>query len=137
MRYLLDANVLSEPLRPRPNATILRLLLENQDEIATAATVFHELRYGALRLVSSRRRRDLELHIDRVIRSNIPILPYDAAAAEWHAAERARLVSIGRTPPFIDGQIAAIAATNGLTLVSANLADFSAFEGLRLEDWRS
>ena len=60
-------------------------------------------------------------------------VPRDAAAVP----ETARLVSIGMTPPFIDGQIAAIAATNGLTLVSANLADFSVFEGLQLEDWRS
>jgi tRNA(fMet)-specific endonuclease VapC len=31
--------------------------------------------------------------------------------------------------------IASIAATNGLTLVTRNVADFSAFQGLRLENW--
>jgi tRNA(fMet)-specific endonuclease VapC len=38
-------------------------------------------------------------------------------------------------PPFADGQIASIAATRDLTLVTANVADFERFEGLRVEDW--
>ena len=47
-----------------------------------------------------------------------------------------RLAQIGRTPPFADGQIAAVAATNGLCLVTFNRDDYAAFRGLRLEDWR-
>ena len=43
----------------------------------------------------------------------------------------------GRTPPYIDGQIAAIAVTNGCTLVTHNVADFAAFEGLQVENWFS
>ncbi|MFN8635054.1 MAG: hypothetical protein U0893_14455 [Chloroflexota bacterium] len=65
------------------------------------------------------------------------ILPYDSAAADWHARERARLAAIGQTPPFVDGQIAAIAVTNGLTLVTANVADFRAFAELIVVDWSS
>ena len=54
----------------------------------------------------------------------------------WHAKERARLTQIGRTPPFADGQIAAVAITNGLSLVTFNRDDYAAFQDLRLEDWR-
>ncbi len=32
--------------------------------------------------------------------ASFPILEYDSAAAEWHAAERARLEKAGETPPF-------------------------------------
>ena len=64
------------------------------------------------------------------------ILPYDESAADWHAAERARLVSAGKTPSFADGQIAAIAKTNDLILVTLNLADYADFRDLALEDWR-
>ncbi|HZQ98784.1 MAG TPA: hypothetical protein VFC93_08205 [Chloroflexota bacterium] len=67
----------------------------------------------------------------------MPILPYDEAAAGWHAMERARLAAHGRTLPFVDGQIAAIAQTNNLVLVTANAADFRDFAGLTIEDWRS
>jgi tRNA(fMet)-specific endonuclease VapC len=65
----------------------------------------------------------------------MPILPYDADAAQWHARERARLATAGKIPPFADGQIAAIARVNGLTLVSANLSDYAHFDGLRVLDW--
>ncbi len=45
------------------------------------------------------------------------------------------LVNEGRTPASVDGQIAAIAAVNGLTLTTQNVTDFTAFEGLDVEDW--
>ncbi|MGZ5432871.1 MAG: hypothetical protein ACXW4P_26715 [Thermoanaerobaculia bacterium] len=66
----------------------------------------------------------------------IPILAYDRVAAEWHAAERARLVGRGQTPSFADGQIAAIARVNELTLVTFNDADFRRFQGVRVVTWR-
>ena len=81
--------------------------------------------------------RPVERYIVEVVLPRIPILPYDASAADWHAAERVRLAAIGRTPPFVDGQIAAIAATSGLVLVTANLSDHQAFSGLQLTDWRT
>jgi len=58
-------------------------------------------------------------------------------APVWPARERARLSKAGRRPPFVDGQIAAIAATNGLVLVTANPKDFTVFRGLEVTDWRS
>jgi len=64
-----------------------------------------------------------------------PILPYDEAGAEWHGEERARLDSIGRPAPFVDGQIAAIAHVHGLVLVTGNHQDFDCFKGLTLENW--
>jgi tRNA(fMet)-specific endonuclease VapC len=65
------------------------------------------------------------------------VLPYDEKSAEWHAVERARLIAEGRTPAFVDGQIAAVAATQGLTLVTLNRADYRNYRGLDLEDWSS
>ncbi len=63
------------------------------------------------------------------------ILPYDERAAEWHAKERARLSLKGRTPSFVDGQIAAIAKVNGLVLVTRNTTDFKSFSKLVIENW--
>jgi tRNA(fMet)-specific endonuclease VapC len=63
------------------------------------------------------------------------LLPYDREAALWHAVERARLASQGRTPPFIDGQIAAVAVVNNLILVTRNTAGFADFAGLTVENW--
>jgi tRNA(fMet)-specific endonuclease VapC len=65
------------------------------------------------------------------------VAPYDSEAARWHAAERARLVAAGRTPPAVDGEIASIAATLNCVLVTANVADFASYRGLEVADWRS
>jgi len=75
------------------------------------------------------------LQVFDVVRPTIPILFYDDRAAQWHADERARLTRLGKTPSFADGQIAAIAAVNKLTLVTANTADFENFSSLDIENW--
>jgi tRNA(fMet)-specific endonuclease VapC len=135
-RYLLDTTVLSEGAKPRPNQRVMTRVHANDGETAIAAPSFHEFLYGIQRLPVSRRRAQLERYFSAYIARAVMILPYDAKAAEWHAAERARLVALGRTPPFVDGQIAAVAATQGLILVTFNVRDFQAFEGLQTEDWR-
>jgi tRNA(fMet)-specific endonuclease VapC len=133
--YLLDTNVVSEPLRPKPSGGLLRKLQRHEQEIAIASIVWHELRFGAARLPSSRRREIIERYLDEVVLTAIPILAYDRPAAEWHANERARLASRGETPSFADGQIAAIAHVHDLTVVTFNEADFRRFEGLKVTRW--
>jgi tRNA(fMet)-specific endonuclease VapC len=112
-------------------------LAEAATSIATASVVWHELQFGAARLRPSTRRRLIESYLVEVVRTSLPILPYDERAAHWHAVERTRLVADGRTPPFVDGQIAAIAVVNQLVLVTANVGDYSAFSALNVEDWRA
>ena len=106
-----------------------------QQELVTAAPVWHELQFGCYRMPLSRKREILELFLEEVISRNLPILPYDEQASRWHALERARLSVTGKPPSFVDGQIAAITVTNGLTLVTRNHNDFRFFSGLRMEDW--
>lgn len=136
-RYLLDTNVLSEPPGAAPNPGVVKRFQRHQLHIATASVVWNELLYGCQRLPPSKRRDTLQGYIDEALRPSLPILPYDTAAAEWHARERARLEKAGTSRPFVDGQIAAIAHVNGLVLVTANVKDFRFFEGLVVEDWRS
>lgn len=135
LSYLLDTNVVSEPLRPEPNAYVLERLEQYEAEIAIASVVWHELLYGTYRLPPSAKRTAIEAYLNDVVALSFPILPYDPQAAQWHANERARLVSLGKTPPFADGQIAAIARINNLTLVTANTSDFSTFQELQVENW--
>lgn len=136
LRYLLDTNVISEPLRPQPDARTLARVRQHQAEIAIAAVVWHELWYGCERLPPSARRSTIEHYLVQVVAATIPVLPYDEMAARWHGQERDRLVALGRTPPFADGHIAAIAYTQQLVLATFNTADYADFAGLTLEDWR-
>jgi tRNA(fMet)-specific endonuclease VapC len=135
--YLLDTNVISEPLRPAPNQDVLEKLRMFQDKLAISAITWHELWYGCQRLPASARRTGIERYLTEVVAPSMVILPYDEGAARWHASERARLAARGQMPPFADGQIAAIVVVNELALVTFNLQDYRGFTGLRLEDWRS
>ena len=137
LKFLLDTNIISEPLRPVPAASVLTHLQAHQNEIAIAAVVWHELWFGCYRLPLSARRTAVENYLQQVVGPNLPLLPYDEKAAEWHASERARLTAIGKPPPFADAQIAAIAVVNNLTFVTFNLKDYASFQGLQLVDWRS
>lgn len=135
LQFLLDANVMSEPLRPAPRISVVRKLRRHRNEVAIASVVWHELRYGLERMPPSRRRDTYAEYFDTVVLS-MPILDYDYTAADWHARERARLARRGQTPPYVDGQIAAIARTNDLTLVTFNDVDFQRFNGLRIVTWK-
>ena len=133
--FLLDTNAISEPLRPNPNPGLLKRILDNEGQIAIASVVWHELLYGCRRLPESKRREVIEQYLFDVVLPTIPILPYDTRAAQWHAGERARLMRLGQSPSFADGQIAATAAVNDLILVTANTADFANFDSLLVENW--
>jgi tRNA(fMet)-specific endonuclease VapC len=135
LRYLLDTSIVSAPVRTKPDGAIVRRLDEHGRECAIAAPVWHELTYGCRRLPKGRRRVALESYLRDVVRASFPVLPYDEASAGWHGEERARLESLGRPAPFVDGQIAAIAHTNGLILVTTNTKDFARFTDLTVENW--
>ncbi|MCK6382945.1 MAG: type II toxin-antitoxin system VapC family toxin [Rhodocyclaceae bacterium] len=135
LRYLLDTNILSEAVRASPDAKVMAQLRRHGDRIATSAITWHELHHGLALMPPSRKRTAVAAYLESLARAGLPVLPYAAEAAEWHARERARLTAAGRTPPFVDGQIAAIAQANGLTLVTRNTADFRQFSGLKIQNW--
>ena len=91
MKYLLDTNIVSEPLRPAPNPKVMTRLKRHSGELAIASLVWHELWFGCQRLPVSTKRTVIEKYLNEVVAVSMSILPYDQAAVEWHAAERARL----------------------------------------------
>lgn len=133
---LLDTNAVAEAVRPTPNAGFIGRLRANEAKVAIASVTLHEALYGIERLPGGKRKQMLRAYMRDVL-AKMPVLPYDAKAAEWHARERVRLEAAGRPIPYADGQIAAVAVVHGLTLVTANVRDFRDVEGLRVEDWRT
>ena len=118
-----------------PNPLMVERISANADRSAIAAPVWHELVFGSRRLPSGKRRKALESYLNDVVLASFAILPYDEAAATWHGVERYRLARIGRPAPYVDGQIAAIAKSRELTLVTANVKDFAGFRDISVEDW--
>lgn len=134
-RFLLDTAIVSSPISKKPNAEVVKRLAEHGHECAVAAPVWNELTYGCERMPKGKRRDALETYLNDVVLASFVVLSYDQAAAHWHGVERARLEKLGKPAPFVDGQIAAIAHANDLTLVTPNVKDFSRFKGLKIDNW--
>jgi tRNA(fMet)-specific endonuclease VapC len=134
MTFLLDTNIFAALSQPKPHRGVERAFARHAGEVLTASVVVHEMWFGIERLPSCRRRTELERFMTEVV-AGVRVLPYGERAARWHAIERARLTTAGRPPPFLDGQIAAIAAVHDATVVSGNAAHFEPFEGLRVANW--
>jgi tRNA(fMet)-specific endonuclease VapC len=135
LRYLLDTSTLSATIAAKPDASVVRRLSQRSAHCAIASVVWNELVYGCERLASGKRKSELEAFLNEVVLTSFPVLSYDTDAASWHGAERARLERAGKRAPYVDGQIAAIAVVNDLTLVTANAKDFAGFRELDVEDW--
>lgn len=132
--WLLDTNVLSEAMRAAPDAAVMANMARYQGEMAIAAPVLHELRFGWLRLPVGKRRDGIGHFVQGTV-GKLPVLPYDAEAARIHAELRAQREQAGQPFPFVDGQIAAIAMAHGATLVTRNMRDFAGLPGLRITNW--
>lgn len=123
MKYLVDANVLSEPTKPEPDPAVVDWLRKNEPEIVVDPVVLGEIRFGILLLPRGRRRRKLEAWFDEGVR-RVQCLPWQAAnGLEW-AELLASLRASGRAMPIKDSLIASTALVHGLTVVTRNHTDF-------------
>jgi tRNA(fMet)-specific endonuclease VapC len=132
--YLLDTNTISEPSKQSQNAQVMAKLDKFQDKIAIPIFVIFEMIHGAYLLPESKKRTKILDYIESTV-FELKIFDYSIQAAEWNGKETARLQRIGKSPSYIDSQIAAIAKVNNLILVTRNTTDFEHFAGIQLENW--
>lgn len=135
VRYLLDTNVLSEPVVARPNPFVLNRIKAHGTSLAISSITWQEVLYGMLLLPAGKRRDQIEDYLFRRIRPALPIIGFEERAARWQAEQRASLRQAGKSPSYADSQVAAIAAVNELVLVTRNADDFADFQGLQIENW--
>lgn len=124
MRYLVDANVLSEPTRPEPHPGVLAWLRRHERRVAVDPVILGEIRYGILLLPSGDRRKRLEAWFDAGVR-RLLCLAWEAETGLRWAELLARLRASGRPMPVKDSLIAATALRHGLTVATRNVADFA------------
>lgn len=132
MKYLVDANVLSEVTRPTPDSVVVDWLRRNERDLAVDPVILGEIRFGILLLPTSRRRRRLESWFDDGV-GRIQCLPWEAATGMRWAQLLADLRRAGRAMPVKDSLIAATALTHDLTVVTRNRRDFEP-AGVTIED---
>ena len=138
MRFLLDTNVVSEWVKPLPNAGVISWL-ENVDEeqVSLSAITIAELRYGIERMPVGSRRKILAgwLEHDLAIRFEGRILGIDPAVADACGQLMAQSERLGRRIETIDALIAATARIHHRTIVTRNTSDFEAVTDDLLNPW--
>lgn len=135
MIFLVDTNTFSEPMKPVPNRKVLSLLTSRQFDWGTSATAWEEFTLGIRALTPSARRNELEAYRRGLVNGGLEVVAFDESAADWMANERARLLKKGATPAYRDAQIAAVAGSRDLVLVTRNVEDFKGFRGLKIQNW--
>jgi predicted nucleic acid-binding protein len=124
VNYLVDANVLSEPTRPRPDAKVVDWLRCHEREIAIDPIILGELRFGIDLLPSGGRRERLEAWFESGV-GRITCLDWTAETGLRWAKLLAEMRSAGTAMPIKDSLIAASALAHGLTVVTRNVTDFN------------
>jgi hypothetical protein len=132
MKYLVDANVLSEPTKPTPDSRVVQWLRAHEPDIAVDPVILGELRFGILILPKGRRRTALERWFNAGV-GRLHCLPWDAETGLKWAELLARLRTAGKAMPVKDSLIAATALVHGLAVATRNGADF-VHTGVRIVD---
>ena len=132
MKYLVDANVLSEPTKPSPDPRVVDWLRAHEPDIAVDPVILGELRFGILILPRGKKRTALERWFNAGV-ERLHCLPWEAGTGLKWAELLAHLRKTGTAMPIKDSFIAATAIVYGLAVVTRNRVDF-AKAGVRVID---
>ncbi len=131
--YLLDTDTLSNLMKRAPASTLVaRLARVPPEQQFTSSVTLGELLYGALR---SNRAAALLERIEAVMPAELPVLPFDAAAARRYGELRAELEAKGTPIGDADMRIASIALSRDLRVVTGNERHFRRVPDLIVENW--
>jgi toxin FitB len=137
MSFLLDTNVVSEWVKPRPDRGVIDWMESaDEDQIFISVVTLAELRYGIERLPAGKRRRRLDdwLRDELPLRFEGRILLIDAAIANSWGSTVARSEAAGRPMAVIDAFLSATAEIRQLTLVTRNITHFPLLKSV-LNPW--
>lgn len=138
MAFLLDTNVISEIVRPKPAQHVLEWIeTQTPSDLFLASQTIGELVRGARKVKERARRERFESWImkDLTLQFEDRILPFDSAAARIWGKLMGDGDRAGRTPSAAYAQIAAVVIHRGLTLVTRNVRDFEHFDLRLLNPW--
>ena len=139
MNFLLDTNVVSEWMKPRPTPGVVSWLADvDEDRVFISVVTLSEIRYGVERLPLGRRRKQLEdwLEHELPLRFEGRILSVDPTIADTSGRISARSECAGRPMQAIDSFIAATAEVHQLILVTRDESDFKTVVKNILNPWK-
>ncbi len=140
MKYLLDTNVISEWIKPRPDAGVVAwLAAAAEDDLYLSVLAFAEIRLGIELLPEGPKRRRIGAWLDADLAARFEgrIIDIDRAIAEVWAAIIARGRARGATPPVLDAFLAATAMVHEMALVTRNERDVADLGVPVLNPWQT
>jgi len=123
VRYLVDANVLSEPTKPVPHAGVVAWLRRNERDIAVDPVILGEVRFGILLLPRGKRRNRLEHWFNEGVQ-RLHCFAWESETGLRWAELLATLRATGQAMPIKDSLIAATALVHDLVVATRNRPDF-------------
>ncbi|PYX88868.1 MAG: VapC toxin family PIN domain ribonuclease [Acidobacteria bacterium] len=134
MNYLLDTNACIALIRGTPPAVRSRFQKAAQrgEQIFVPSVVIFELWYGVIE--SSRREWNTE-RLETFLAGPVIVLPFEDEDAKVAGSIRAMLERSGEPIGAYDVLIAGQAVAGQLTLVTANVSEFSRVNNLVWQDW--
>lgn len=136
-RVLLDTNVLSELVRPRPEPRVCQFVAAQADPLISALTI-HELCSGAERTPDPAKRSKLIAWLAGIrAQFSASTIDVDADIAEHAGKLRAAAQALGFVVKPIDSLIAASAAARGATIATRNVRDFAPLGVATIDPWSS
>ncbi len=125
---VLDTNVLSETLKPLPNAAVVAwMAAQPRSTLFTTTVVEAEILYGVAVLADGARKTQLQAALKAIFTEDLSgqVIPFDRDCAEAYAAIAANRKNLGQPISQFDAMIAAATVSRGATLASRNLRDFA------------
>ena len=134
MSYLLDTNACIALINQNPAAVGARLdrAIARDEEIFVSVVAAFELWYG---VAKSSRKESNAKRVETFLAGPLTLLPFDEGDAQSAARIRAALEAAGTPVSAYDLLIAGQAMRRQLTLITANVREFSRIKGLSWEDW--
>jgi len=122
MKFMLDSNVIIAVALATNEALRKRMSMHDEGDFAISAISYAEVIHGSVN------EKPPELNRLHVLTEEMPVLPFDMAAARTYASIPFRRASYDRL-------IAAHALSLGLTVVTENIKHFADVPGLKVENW--
>jgi toxin FitB len=140
MSFLLDTNVVSEWVKPRPDPGVVAWCASiDEDRTFISVVTLAELRHGIERLPIGRRRLRLEEWLEHELLSRFDgrILSIDVAIGDAWGKVVARADKTGQPANTMDAFLAATAELHQLTVVTRNIGDFRKLTNSVINPWNN